>query len=149
MKRFILYLVFVPVIASLLAALFQVALYGGNSFTILMRLPGYFLWLAYFNWLAPALAIATADWLLSPDKRQRLGAIAAVGYVSTFLTDTVIYGLFSRGWQWGKLLPGLVGATAALICCLLLDQLSRERLAKISSTIGNTIKALRRWPETR
>jgi hypothetical protein len=147
MKCFVLYLVLVPIIAPLVTGVFDAVMYGYNPFNLLLRLPGYFLWLAYFNWLVPALAIATADRLLRSDKWQRLGTIAAVGYVSTFLTDAALYGLFPRGWQWGKLLPGLIGAIAALVCCLLLDQLNKERLSKFGSAIHNTIKALRRWPE--
>jgi hypothetical protein len=111
-------------------------------------LPGYFLWSAYFNWLVPTLAIATADQLLRSGKWQRLGTIAAVGYVSTFLTDAALYGLFPQGWQWGNLLPGLIGAITALVSCLLLDQLNKERLRRFISTFHNTMKALRRWPES-
>jgi len=71
-----------------------------------------------------------------------------VGYVSTFLTDAAHYGLFPQGWQWGNLLPGLIGAIAALVSCLLLDRLNKERLRRFESTIRNTIKAFRRWPES-
>ena len=147
MRRFVLYLVLIPIIAPLVTGVFQAIMSGGNPFGLALRLPGYFLSLAYFNWLVPALAIATADWLLRCHEWQRLG-IAATGYVSTFLTDAAIYGLFARGWQWGKLLPGFIGAIAALVCCLLLDQLNKERLIRLGSTIHNTIKALRRWPES-
>jgi hypothetical protein len=147
MKRFVLYLVLVPIIGPLVTGVLQIVTSGGSPFSLLLRSPGYFLWLAYFNWLVPALAIATTDWLLRSGKWQRLPTIAAVGYISTFLTDAAFYGLFPRGWQWGKLLPGLIGAVAALTCCLLLDQLNKERLRKFGSTIHNTIKALRRWPE--
>lgn len=147
MKRFVLYLVLVPIIAPLVTGVMQAIMYGGgNSFSLALRLPGYFLWFAYFNWLVPAFAIATTDRLLGSDKWQRLGTIAAAGYVSTFLTDATLYGLFPRGWQWGKLLPGLIGAIAALACCLLLDQLNKVRLSKFGSAIHSTIKPLRRWP---
>ena len=148
MKRFILYLVLVPIIAPLMTGVLQAAMYGygANQFNLLLRLPGYFLWSAYFNWLVPALAIATADRLLRSDKWQRLGTIAAVGFVSTFLTDAALYGLLPRGWRWAVLLPGLIGAVAALVCCLLLDQLTKERLTKFGSTMYNTVKSLRRWP---
>jgi hypothetical protein len=97
MKRFVLCLVLVPIIAPLVTGVFDAVMYGYNPFNLLLRLPGYFLWLAYFNWLVPALAIATADRLLRSDKWQRLGTIAVVGYVSTFLTDAALYGLFPRG----------------------------------------------------
>jgi len=150
MKRFVLYLVLVPIIASLVTSVVQVVMYGYgiNQFDLVLRLPGYFLWSAYFNWLVPALAIATADQLLRSGKWQRLGTIAAVGYVSTFLTDAALYGLFPQGWQWGNLLPGLIGAITALVSCLLLDQLNKERLRRFISTFHNTMKALRRWPES-
>jgi len=148
MKRFVLYLVLVPIIAPLVTGFLQAVMSGGNSFSLALRLPGYFLWLAYFNWLLPAFAIATADRLLQSDKWRRLGMIAAVGCVSTFLTDAALYGLFPRGWHWGNLWPGLIGAIAALVCCLLLDQLNKERLIRFGSTIHNMIKALRRWPES-
>ena len=147
MKRFVLYLVLVPIIAPLVMGVLQAVIYGANPFSLVPQLPGYFLWSAYFNWLVPALAIATADRLLRSNKWQRLGTIAAVGYVSTFLTEAALYGLFPGGWRWG-VLPGLIGAIAALVCCLLLDQLNRERLSKLGSTIHNTIKVLRRWPES-
>ena len=150
MKRFVLYLVLVPIIAPLVTAVLQAVMYGitlVQSISFVVQLPGYFLWSAYTNWLFPALAIATADRLFRPGKWQRLGTIAAVGYVSTLLTIAALYGLFPRGWRWGVLLSGVIGAMAAVVCCLLLDQLNKERLRKFGSTIHNTIKALRRWPE--
>jgi hypothetical protein len=51
------------------------------------------------------------------------------------------------GLATGHLLPGLIAAIAALVCCLLLDQLNKERFSKSGSTIHGTIKALRRWPD--
>lgn len=96
MKQFVLYLALVPIIAPLMTGIFQAVMSGGNPFSLALRLPGYFLWLVYFKWLVPALAIATADRLLRSDNWQRLGTIAAVGWISTFLTDAALYGLFPR-----------------------------------------------------
>jgi len=96
MKRFVLYLVLVPI----------TVMSGGNPFNLLLRLPGYFLWSAYTSWLVTALAMATADRLLQSDRWLRLGTIAAVGYVSTFLTEAALYGLFPRGWRWGGVIAG-------------------------------------------
>src|SRR4051794_25424532 len=80
MKRFVLHLLLVPIIAPLVTGVLQAIMYGGaNPFNLVLRLPSYFLWSAYFNWLAPALAIATADRLLRSGKWQRLGMIAAAG----------------------------------------------------------------------
>jgi hypothetical protein len=148
MKRFILYLVLVPLIAPLLTGAFQFALYGGNPFGLAMRAPGLFLWLAYVNWLVPALAIAIVDRLVGSDKWQRLWAIAAAGCVSPFLTEAALYGLLSRSWQWSVLSVGFIGAIAALATCLLIDQLSKERLGRFSSTILSTIKFLRQYPNS-
>jgi hypothetical protein len=147
MKRFVLYLVLVPIVGPLVMGALQTLIYGGNPFSMVLQLPGFFLRTAYFNWLVPALAIATADRLFRSDKLQRLGTIAAVGCASTLVTEVALYGPFPRGWQWGMLLPGFVGAIAALVCCLLLDQLNKERLSKFGSTIHNIIKTLRRWPD--
>ena len=122
MKRFILYLVLVPMIGPSVMGALQAVMYGGNPFSLVLQLPGLFLWTAYFNWLVPALAIATADRLFRSDKWRHLGTIAAVGCFSTLLTEVALYGLFPRSWRWGMLLPGLAGAIAALVCCLLLDQ---------------------------
>jgi glucose-6-phosphate-specific signal transduction histidine kinase len=146
MKRFVLYLVLVPIIAPLIAGVWLAVRYEVNQFHKLREWPGVVLWRAYFNWLLPALAIATADRFLPSGKWKRLGTIAAVGCVSTLLTEVALYGLPSRGWGWGPLLPGLTGAIAALLCCLLLDQLNKERLSKLGSAISSTIKTLRRWP---
>jgi hypothetical protein len=146
MKRFVLCLVLVPIIAPLVMGVFRAAVYGDNQFIFMLQLPGFFLRTAYLNWLVPALAIATADRLLQSDKWQRLGTIATVGCVSTFLTEAALYDLLPRGWRWTELLPGLTGAIAAVVCSLLLDQLNKERLIKFGSTILNMIKVLRRWP---
>jgi hypothetical protein len=142
MKRFFLYLLLFPVIASLVATLWHFVLYGNVSFSIVIGLPRYFLWSVYFNYLPPALAIAAADRLLLPERWYRSATIALVGYASTFLTLTAIYGA-----HWGALVPALVGAVAATICCLLVDQLNTERLSELSLKIRNAIKILRRWPE--
>lgn len=149
MKRFILYLLLVPIIGQIVTVVIQAVeyavMYGSNIFDLLLDPSLYFLWSTSLLWLVPALAVATTDRLLGSDKWQRLGIIAAAGGVSTFLTGAALYGLL-RGWR--LLLPGLNGAITALVCCLQLNQLSRERLKKYGSTIHKTIKALRQWPET-
>jgi hypothetical protein len=147
MMRFVLCLVLFPIIAPLVTGVLEAVRYGYDPFIEVLQLPGYFLWSAYFNWLMPAFAVAIADRLLRSDKWRRLGTLAAVGCVSTLLTEAALYGLFPRGWRWGALLSGLIGAIAALVCCLLLDQLNKERLSKFASTTRSTIKALRRWPD--
>jgi hypothetical protein len=150
MKRFVLYLVLVPIIAPLANVVLLAALYRVNALNDLLLFPSIFFRVAYSAWLVPALAIATADRLLRSEKWQRLGMLAAVGCISTFLmyfTNEALYG-FPNGWQRGMLLPGLAGAIAALVCCLLLDRLNKERLRKFALTIRDTIKALRRWPES-
>jgi hypothetical protein len=43
--------------------------------------------------------------------------------------------------------PILIGAIAPLICCLLLDHVTIERLRQFGSQIRKTIRTLRRWPE--
>jgi hypothetical protein len=73
---------------------------------------------------------------------HRFAAIALVGWVSTFLTAAAIYGA-----RWAAFAPALVGAVAAAICCLLVDQLNRERISEFILKIRNAIKRLRRWPE--
>jgi hypothetical protein len=146
MKRFALYLLLVPLIASVVAGAFQFALYGGDPFGPAMRVPGLFLWLAYVNWLVTALAVAIADGFV--DKRQRLWVIAAAGCVSPFLTEAALYGLLSRSWQWSVSLVGFIGAIAALASCLLIDQLSIDRLGRFCSAILGTIKVLRRYPNS-
>ncbi len=143
MKRFFLYLLLFPIITSLLAILWHVVVDGNVSFSILIGLPGYFLWLVYFNYLPPALAVAAADRLPLAKRWHRFATIALVGWVSTFLTSAAIYGA-----HWAAFVPALVGAVAAAICCLLVDQLNRERISEFSLKIGNAIKLLRRWPET-
>jgi hypothetical protein len=148
MKRFVLYLVLVPLIAPLVTGVFQSALYGGDPFGPAMRVPGLFLWLAYVNWLVTAIAIAIVDRLVGSDKWQRLWAIAAAGCISPFLTEAAFYGLLSRSWQWSILLVGFIGAIAALATWLLIDQLSKERLGRFGSTILSTIKVLRRYPNS-
>ena len=148
MRRVVLYLFLVPIIAPLVIGISQATMSGGNPFSLALRLPGYFLWLQYYHWFLPALAIATVDRFFQSDRWQRLGMIAAVGCVSAFLTDAALYGLFPKGWQWEKLWPGLIGAIVALICCLLLDHLNKERLIIFGSTIHNAMRALRRWPES-
>jgi hypothetical protein len=142
MKRIFLYLVLVPIIAPLATGVSQAIISGGNPFSIALQRPSYFLGSAYFNWLLPALTIAIADRLVQPDKRLRLGIIAAVGCVSTFVADVALYGFAPRSWQ-----PGLIGAIAALVCCLLLDQLNRERLTVFGAAILSTINVLRRYPQ--
>jgi hypothetical protein len=148
MKRFILYLLLLPLIAPLVTAAFQFALYGGDPFHLAMRLPALFLWFAYVNWLVTALAVAIVDQLVQIDKWRRLCAIAAAGFASPFLTEAALYGLLSRSWQWSVLFAGFIGAIAALSSYLLIDQLSRERLGKLSSTALTTIKLLRRYPHS-
>jgi len=148
MRRFILYLVLVPLIAPLVTGAFQFALYGGNPFGLAMRAPGFFFWLAYVNWLVSALAIEIVDRLVRSDQWQRLWAIAAAGCVSPFLTEVALYGLLFRSWQGSVLIVGVVGAIAALITCLLIDQLTKERLGRVGSTIASTIKFLRRYPHS-
>jgi hypothetical protein len=135
--RFVLYLALIPIIAALVMGVLQAVMYEGDLFNVLLQSPGYSLWDAYYRWLVPALASATADWTLRSGKWLRLGAIAGVGFVSEFLT---LYGLFPRGWVWQMLLPGLTGAIAALVCCWLLDQLSKVRLSNFDPTIHDTAK---------
>jgi hypothetical protein len=135
--RFVLYLALIPIIAALVMGVLQAVTYGGDLFYVLLQSPGYSLWNAYFNWLVPALASATADWTLRSGKWLRRGTIAGVGFVSEFLT---LYGLFPRGWVWQMLLPGFTGAIAALVCCWLLDQLNKERLSNFDPTIHDTAK---------
>lgn len=147
MKRFVLYVVLVPIIGALALGALRALMYASEPLSLPLQLPGMILRIAYFNWLVPALAIATADQLFRSHKPQRLGIIAAVGCVSTLVTEVALYSLFSRGCQWGMLLPGLAGTIAAIVCCLLLDQLNKERLCKFGSTIDSTIKALMRWPD--
>ncbi len=55
MKRFVFYLVLVPIIAPLVTSVVQVLMYGYgiNEFKPVLQLPGYFLWSAYLNWLVP------------------------------------------------------------------------------------------------
>ena len=148
MKRFVLSLLFLPLVAPLVTGAFQFALYGGDPFGPAMRVPGVFLWLAYVNWLMTALAIAIADRLVGTDKRQRLWAIAAAGCISPFITEAALYGLLSRSWQWSVIVVGFIGAIAALASCLLIDLLSKERLGKFYSAILSTIKVLRRYPNS-
>jgi uncharacterized membrane protein YhaH (DUF805 family) len=148
LKRFVLFVVLVPIIAPSATGILQASISGGNPFSLAMRVPGLFLWLAYLNWLLPALAIAIVDRLVASDERQRLWALAAAGYVSPFITEVARYGLLSRSWQWSVLMVGVVGAIAALVTCLLIDQLTKERLGRVGSTFASTIKFLRRYPHS-
>ena len=144
MKRFVLYLLFVPIIAPVVEGVWMAVGYGFNQFHGVLEHPGFFLWSAYFNWIVPALAIATADRLFKSDKWRRLGAVGAVGYVATLLIVTALSGRF---WRWGIVGGSLIGAIAALVCCLLIDQLNKEHLSKYGPAVRSTIKTLRRWPD--
>ncbi len=136
--RFVLYLAVIPIIAASIGVVLQALLYGGDPFNRALESPGHFLFLAYIDWLVPALACATADWTLRSGKWLRRGTLAGVGFVSTLLT---FYGQFPRiGWQWQMLLPGLTGGIASLACCWLLDLLTKERLSNSTPTIHNTAK---------
>jgi hypothetical protein len=79
--RFVLYLALIPIIAALVTGVLQAVMYGGDPFNLVLQSPGYSLWLAYYDWLVPALASATADWTLRSGKWLRLGTIAGVGFV--------------------------------------------------------------------
>jgi hypothetical protein len=147
MKRFVLYLVFVPIIGPLVVGIWQALIWPSfySLSVTLLHLPRAVVATALV-WLLPALAIATADRLLSSNKWQRLTTIVAVGCVSTLLADFAFYGLPVRDWLWNDLLMFLYGGTAALVSCVFVDQLEEERLRKFGSTIRNGIKVLRRWP---
>ena len=143
MKRFFLYLLLFPIITSLVALLWHVVVDEKISFSIVIGLPSYFLWLVYFNYLPPALAIVAADRLPLGMRWHRFATIALMGWVSTFLTSAAIYGAHS-----GAIVPALVGAVAVTICRLLIDQLNRECISELSLKTRDVIKLLRRWPET-
>jgi hypothetical protein len=145
MKRFVLLLVLVPIIAAAVTTVVHAIRWVDPSvFRDWVRVPGYILWFAYLDWLVPALAVATADRLLRSYQWQRLLTIAVVGSVSA---ELAIYGLPPSSWRWGMLVPILIGAIAPLICCLLLDHVTMERLRQFGSRIHETIRTLRRWPE--
>lgn len=159
MKRFVLYLLLVPLVVPFVKIELDNLIYEtqgylvyGDAFFVahslialhlVLRSPGGFLLGAYLNWFLPALAVATADRLVGSDKIQRLCAIAAAGWVSTTLIVVALYARFPMGWQWGMLRPGFACVIAAVACCLLLE-LNREHLRKLGSTIRKTINVLRR-----
>jgi hypothetical protein len=149
MKRFVLFLVLMPIIAALVTCVAQAVMWVDPTvFRVLVRQPGYALWSAYVTWLLPALVVATADRLLRSYRWLRRLTIAAAAYVSTLPTEVVIYDLPSSSWRWGMLLWGpLLGAIASAICSLLLDHVTRERIRQLGSRVRKTIQTLRRWPE--
>jgi hypothetical protein len=146
MKRFALYLLLLPLIAPPITAAYYAVRYGGNPFIDVLIWRAYFLLFSYINWLLPAFAIATADRLIRADGKYRLMTIAAVGCVSTWSAVIVLYGLPSRGWGWGHVWPGIIGAIAALLCCLLIDQLTKDNIRKVRSRACSALRFLRRWP---
>ena len=142
--RFVLCLAVIPIIAELVVGALYAVVDGGDPVNGVLRSSNFLLF-AYSNWIVPALACATADWMLRSGKWLRLGTIAGVGCVSTLLT---LYGLFPRGgWQWPILRPGLAVAIAALACCWLLDQLTKERSSNLGPAVHNTAKLSSNEPE--
>ena len=101
MKRFLLYLVLIPIVAPLLVSIWQVVTWAGNQFSLAIRAPGLFFALAYLNWLAQALCVAAVDRLQPFHDWRRLAAISATGYVSTILVAGVLYGTFANAWRGG------------------------------------------------
>jgi len=143
--RFVLCLAVIPIIAELVAGALYAVMNGDDPFNRALQSPSYFFFSVYSYWLLPGLACATADWTLRSGKWLRLGTIAGAGFVSTLLTN---YGLFPRsGWQWPMFRPGLAGAIAALACCWLLDQLTKERLSNLGPAVHNTAKLSGDEPE--
>ena len=68
-------------------------------------------------------------------------AAAASAFIG-ILVAGVLYGTFANAWRGA----GIVGATAAVSCCLLLDQLNREQLGKLGAILHQVIRTARRWP---
>jgi hypothetical protein len=122
MMRLVLYLVLVPIISPLIRIVLDSLIYwDGHPFSFILGAlnlfllrPGIFLLNAYFGWLPPALAIATADRFVRSDTLQPLGTIAAVACFSTLLTLIALYVPFPSGWQWGMLVSGIACAIAVL-----------------------------------
>jgi len=155
MKRFVFYLVLVPIVCPLIKIfVLENLLYtDGYPFSfmlialeLLLLRPGIFLLNAYFDWLLPALAIAIADRFVRSDTLQRLGIIAAVGFLSTLFTLVALHVPSPSRWQWGMLVPGIACGIAGIVCRLLLE-LKREHLSKLGSAIRKAITVLRRWPD--
>jgi hypothetical protein len=155
MMRFVFYVVLVPILGPLVKIfVLENLLYTDGypfsfmliAFKLLLLRPGNFLLSAYIDWLLPALAIATADRFVRSVTLQRLGIIAAVGFLSTLLNMAPLYVPSPSRWQWGMLVPGIACAIAAGSCCLLLE-LNREHLSKLGSTIRKAIEVLRRRPD--
>jgi len=155
MRRFVLYVLFVPIVGSLVTAAYQaigdvrylLSMTGTKfseaglmllaPFYPLLHWPGLFVWIAYLNWLIPALAIAVADRFLPSQGWRRLGMISAVGYVATLATI---------GLLWENFFLALIGAITAIICCWVFDEFQKVRLDDIVSPIHKWINTLRTWP---
>jgi hypothetical protein len=155
MKRFIFYLVLIPLIGPLIKIfVLESLLYPPDypfsfmliAFNLLLLRPGIFLLGAYIDWLLPAIAIAIADrFVRSAMPLQRLGIIAAVGFLSTLL-NLEPYVLSLSHWQWGMLVPPIACAIAAIVCHLALE-LKSEHRGKLRSTIRKAVAVIRAWPD--
>jgi hypothetical protein len=142
MKRFILYILLVPIVGPLVTIAYQAVLDRGYPISLVFNSFSLFIWSAYYHWLIPALAIATADRFLPPQRWQRLGLTAAVGYVATLATIGFFWGLGRQSF-----LLAFIGAVAAVICCALLDEIQKSRLNDIVAAIRKWARTRRTWPD--